>query len=43
MSLWSKVQALSGPAVQKVHCLYGDHFPIEVRYVLANWIEERIR
>ncbi|CAL8124206.1 unnamed protein product [Orchesella dallaii] len=42
MALWAKVQSLSGPAINKVHCLYGDHFPIEVRYVLANWIEDRM-
>lgn len=42
MALWAKVQQLSGAAIQKVHCLYGDHFPIEVRYSLAGWIEERI-
>jgi hypothetical protein len=42
MSLWNKVQTLNQPAIQKIHSLYGDHFPIEVRYVLASWIEERV-
>lgn len=42
MALWAKVQTLPAPAINKIHCLYGDNFPIEVRYILANWIEERL-
>ncbi|CAG7829047.1 unnamed protein product, partial [Allacma fusca] len=42
MALWNKVQQLNEASIQKVHSLYGEHFPIEVRYILAGWIEDKI-
>lgn len=42
MSLWGKAQQLPPEALQKVRSVYGEHFPIEVRHFLSNWIEEKI-
>lgn len=41
MSLWTKLQALPEEALRQVHQAYGEHFPIEVRCALADWIEEK--
>ncbi|XP_023221755.1 signal transducer and activator of transcription 5B-like [Centruroides sculpturatus] len=41
MALWAKVKQLQGDALRQVHTVYGDHFPIEVRFALAQWIEEK--
>ncbi|XP_074031027.1 signal transducer and transcription activator Stat92E isoform X1 [Leptinotarsa decemlineata] len=38
MSLWAKVQQLPSGSLQQI---YGDHFPIEVRHYLAQYIEEK--
>ncbi|CAG9825338.1 unnamed protein product [Phaedon cochleariae] len=38
MSLWAKVQQLPPGSLQQI---YGDHFPIEVRHYLAQYIEEK--
>ncbi|KAL0269585.1 UNVERIFIED_CONTAM: hypothetical protein PYX00_007268 [Menopon gallinae] len=42
MSLWTKSQQLPAEALQQVREMYGEHFPIEVRHFLANWIEEKM-
>lgn len=42
MSLWAKAQQLPAEALQQVHSVYGEHFPIEVRHFLSTWIEEKI-
>lgn len=40
MSLWSRLQQLPPEGLRQVHQLYGgEHFPIEVRCALAEWIE----
>uniref|UniRef100_A0A0K8T940 Signal transducer and activator of transcription n=1 Tax=Lygus hesperus TaxID=30085 RepID=A0A0K8T940_LYGHE len=42
MALWAKSQQLQGESLQQVQAIYGDHFPIEVRHFLAQWIEEKV-
>jgi signal transducer and activator of transcription 5B len=42
MSLWAKAQQLPPEALQQVHSVYGEHFPIEVRHFLSSWIEEKM-
>jgi hypothetical protein len=41
MALWAKVQQLTGDAWRCVQSSYGTHFPIDVRYFLADWIERQ--
>ncbi|KAI1290153.1 Signal transducer and activator of transcription 5A [Halotydeus destructor] len=41
MSSWDKLQELPNDAVQKVWALYGEHFPIEVRCALAQWLDQQ--
>ncbi|RLU25734.1 hypothetical protein DMN91_001892 [Ooceraea biroi] len=42
MSLWAKAQQLPPEILQRVHSIYGDHFPIEVRHFLSAWLEEKM-
>ena len=39
-SLWNRTQNLPNEYFKQVELVYGDHFPIEVRFQLATWIEE---
>uniref|UniRef100_A0AAY4D8T2 Signal transducer and activator of transcription n=1 Tax=Denticeps clupeoides TaxID=299321 RepID=A0AAY4D8T2_9TELE len=39
MALWAQAQQLQGEALHRMQSLYGQHFPIEVRHYLAQWIE----
>ncbi|XP_076154261.1 signal transducer and activator of transcription 5B-like [Alosa pseudoharengus] len=39
MALWAQTQQLQGEALHQMQSLYGQHFPIEVRHYLAQWIE----
>ncbi|GAA6088033.1 signal transducer and activator of transcription 5B isoform X1 [Tachysurus ichikawai] len=39
MALWIQAQQLQGDALHQMQALYGQHFPIEVRHYLAQWIE----
>lgn len=41
MALWMKAQNLSEEALKQVQAVYGEHFSIEVRHFLAQWIEEQ--
>lgn len=41
MALWMKAQLLSPENLQQIRSIYGDHFPIEVRHYLAQYIEEK--
>ncbi|XP_044753022.1 signal transducer and activator of transcription 5B isoform X2 [Coccinella septempunctata] len=41
MSLWAKAQQLPSESIQQIYAIYGDHFPIEVRHCLAQYIEEK--
>uniref|UniRef100_V5G239 Signal transducer and activator of transcription n=1 Tax=Anoplophora glabripennis TaxID=217634 RepID=V5G239_ANOGL len=41
MSLWAKAQQLPAESLQQIRAIYGDHFPIEVRHYLAQYIEEK--
>uniref|UniRef100_A0A3P9L5I2 Signal transducer and activator of transcription n=1 Tax=Oryzias latipes TaxID=8090 RepID=A0A3P9L5I2_ORYLA len=41
MSLWIQAQQLQGEALHQMQALYGQHFPIEVRHYLAQWIESQ--
>lgn len=41
MSLWAKAQQLPPESLQQIRSIYGDHFPIEVRHYLAQYIEEK--
>ncbi|XP_066147545.1 signal transducer and activator of transcription 5B isoform X2 [Euwallacea fornicatus] len=43
MSLWAKAQQLPADSIhlQQIRGIYGDHFPIEVRHYLAQFIEEK--
>uniref|UniRef100_UPI00398F8C55 signal transducer and activator of transcription 5B-like isoform X1 n=2 Tax=Pristiophorus japonicus TaxID=55135 RepID=UPI00398F8C55 len=39
MSVWIQAQQLQGEALRQMQSLYGQHFPIEVRHYLSQWIE----
>uniref|UniRef100_A0A673KI91 Signal transducer and activator of transcription n=1 Tax=Sinocyclocheilus rhinocerous TaxID=307959 RepID=A0A673KI91_9TELE len=39
MALWIQAQQLQGDALHQMQSLYGQHFPIEVRHYLAQWLE----
>ncbi|XP_026133358.1 signal transducer and activator of transcription 5B-like isoform X1 [Carassius auratus] len=39
MALWIQAQQLQGDALLQMQSLYGQHFPIEVRHYLAQWLE----
>lgn len=43
MALWSKAQQLPPDSIhlQQIRAIYGEHFPIEVRHYLAQFIEEK--
>ncbi|VEN37707.1 unnamed protein product [Callosobruchus maculatus] len=41
MSLWAKAQQLPPESLQQIRAIYGDHFPIEVRHYLAQYIEDK--
>lgn len=40
-SLWDRTQRLPNEYFKQVEMVYGDHFPLEVRFQLALWIEEK--
>ncbi|MEQ2227393.1 Signal transducer and activator of transcription 5B [Ilyodon furcidens] len=39
--MWIQAQQLQGNALHQMQALYGQHFPIEVRHYLAQWIESQ--
>lgn len=41
MSLWNKL--ILHPGFERIKTLYNEQFPLEVRFVCAEWIEERIK
>uniref|UniRef100_A0A087XYL8 Signal transducer and activator of transcription n=1 Tax=Poecilia formosa TaxID=48698 RepID=A0A087XYL8_POEFO len=41
MAMWIQAQQLQGDALHQMQALYGQHFPIEVRHYLAQWIESQ--
>ncbi|XP_037050734.1 signal transducer and activator of transcription 5A-like [Bradysia coprophila] len=41
MATWNSL--ISHPHFHQIKTAYNDHFPIEVRFVCANWIEERMK
>lgn len=41
MAMWIQAQQLQGEALHQMQALYGQHFPIEVRHYLAQWIESQ--
>lgn len=41
MALWAKAQQLPAESLQQIRAIYGEHFPIEVRHYLAQWIEDK--
>uniref|UniRef100_A0A4W3GTB5 Signal transducer and activator of transcription n=1 Tax=Callorhinchus milii TaxID=7868 RepID=A0A4W3GTB5_CALMI len=41
MSVWTQAQQLQGEALRQMQSLYGQHFPIEVRHYLSQWIESQ--
>ncbi|KAK7919526.1 hypothetical protein WMY93_010810 [Mugilogobius chulae] len=42
MAMWIQAQQLQGDALHQMQALYGQHFPIEVRHYLAQWIENQL-
>ncbi|XP_061823075.1 signal transducer and activator of transcription 5B-like isoform X4 [Nerophis lumbriciformis] len=42
MAMWIQAQQLQGEALHQMQALYGQHFPIEVRHYLAQWIEGQL-
>uniref|UniRef100_A0A8D3CP85 Signal transducer and activator of transcription n=1 Tax=Scophthalmus maximus TaxID=52904 RepID=A0A8D3CP85_SCOMX len=42
MAMWIQAQQLQGDALHQMQALYGQHFPIEVRHYLAQWIESQL-
>ena len=42
MSMWAQIQKLPDDLQKRIQQIYsGDHFPFEVRNVLAEWIESQ--
>lgn len=41
MSIWGRI--INQPGFEKIKTLYNDNFPVEVRVVCAEWIEDRIK
>uniref|UniRef100_A0A3Q0RXL6 Signal transducer and activator of transcription n=1 Tax=Amphilophus citrinellus TaxID=61819 RepID=A0A3Q0RXL6_AMPCI len=41
MAVWIQAQQLQGDALHQMQSLYGQHFPIEVRHYLSQWIESQ--
>lgn len=41
MSLWERL--IAHPGFERIKPLYNDQFPLEVRFVCALWIEERVK
>ncbi|XP_056152645.1 signal transducer and activator of transcription 5B-like isoform X2 [Lampris incognitus] len=42
MAVWIQAQQLQGELLHQMQALYGQHFPIEVRHYLAQWIESQL-
>ncbi|TRY59826.1 hypothetical protein DNTS_035250 [Danionella cerebrum] len=42
MAMWIQAQQLQGDALHQMQSLYGQHFPIEVRHYLSQWIEGQL-
>lgn len=42
MAVWIQAQQLQGDALHQMQGLYGQHFPIEVRHYLSQWIESQL-
>ncbi|XP_023331854.1 signal transducer and activator of transcription 5A [Eurytemora carolleeae] len=42
-SLWDRTQKLPKEDYTDVERVYGEHFPLEVRFQLAKWMEENLR
>uniref|UniRef100_A0A674NZX3 Signal transducer and activator of transcription n=1 Tax=Takifugu rubripes TaxID=31033 RepID=A0A674NZX3_TAKRU len=42
MAVWIQAQQLQGDALHQMQSLYGQHFPIEVRHYLSQWIEGQL-
>uniref|UniRef100_A0A669B2Q0 Signal transducer and activator of transcription n=1 Tax=Oreochromis niloticus TaxID=8128 RepID=A0A669B2Q0_ORENI len=42
MAVWIQAQQLQGDALHQMQSLYGQHFPIEVRHYLSQWIESQL-
>lgn len=41
MSQWKQIQQLDIKFLEQVDYFYDDNFPMELRQVLANWIESQ--
>ncbi|XP_078460145.1 signal transducer and activator of transcription 5B-like isoform X1 [Lampetra fluviatilis] len=41
MALWSQAQQLQGDYLRQMQSLYGQHFPIEVRHYVCQWVEQQ--
>lgn len=41
MSQWSQVQQLEIKFLEQVDQFYDDNFPMEIRHLLAQWIESQ--
>ncbi|KAI4822950.1 hypothetical protein KUCAC02_008468 [Chaenocephalus aceratus] len=42
MAVWIQAQQLQGDSLHQMQSLYGQHFPIEVRHYLSQWIESQL-
>ncbi|KAG5671135.1 hypothetical protein PVAND_001349 [Polypedilum vanderplanki] len=42
MSLWNQLVQLQPSVINHLTANYGDHFPIEIRQYLAEWLENRL-
>ena len=41
MTQWKQIQQLENRLLEHVDFLYDDHFPMDIRQVLASWIESQ--
>lgn len=41
MSQWNQVQQLEAKFLEQIDQIYDDKFPMEVRHLLAQWIENQ--
>jgi signal transducer and activator of transcription 5B len=42
MALWNKLTQISPQIIEQIKSNYGENFPIEVRYYLADFLEARL-
>lgn len=42
MALWNKLLQSRPEVMEQIRVSYGNHFPMEVRHYLCDWLEARL-